>query len=238
MAETRQNFNHGKNNFTGQTDATDFEVTKVEYTDPKTGKLYILETKIGRLEAPEGYFIGKEPFDTQGDAFDYAVAYGEGRSRVMRQLIGNGMYYCYMHFFKFEDAGSYHSYINVEKWSQKQISKQRENDEMLGLCSLDELRDEGRDFASAEDPTASVGITKVMREQLDTVLEPVEREHLLKAVKAEAADRLEVEMKDGRTVLIRVDGLGSDGEEICVRLEEYRNGEKVREESTDDKTPF
>lgn len=170
MAETRQNFNHGKNNFTGQTDATDFEVTKVEYTDPKTGKLYILETKIGRLEAPEGYFIGKEPFDTQGDAFDYAVAYGEGRSRVMRQLIGNGMYYCYMHFFKFEDAGSYHSYVNVEKWSQKQISKQRENDEMLGLCSLDELRDEGRDFASAEDPTASVGITKVMREQLDKKL--------------------------------------------------------------------
>lgn len=170
MAETRQNLNQGNNSFTEQTDATEFEVTKVDYTDPKNGRHYTLETKIGRLEAPEGYFIGKEPFDTQGEAFDYAVAYGEGRSRVMRQLIGNGIYYCYMHFFKFEDAGSYHSYINIEKWSQKQLAKQRENDEMLGLCSLDELRDEGRDFASSEDPTASVGITKVMREQLDKKL--------------------------------------------------------------------
>lgn len=65
-----------------------------------------------------------------------------------------------------------------------------------------------------------------------TVLEPVEKEHLIKAVRAETADNLEVEMKDGRTVVITVDGLGSDGEEVCARLEEYRNGEKIREERT------
>lgn len=164
MAETRQI------STARQSEETEFEVTKVEYTDPKTGKHYTLETKIGRLEAPEGYFIGKEPFDTQGDAYDYARTYGEGRGRVMRQLIGNDTYYCYMHFFKFEEAGKYHSFINVEKWSQKQIAKQRENDTMLGLCSLDELRESGRDFASEDNPTESVGISKVMREQLDKKL--------------------------------------------------------------------
>ena len=164
MAETRHI------NVTDQSEETEFEVTRVEYTDPKTGKHFTLETKVGWIEAPDGYFIGKEPFESKADAYDYARTYGAGSSRVMRQLIGNGYYYCYMHFFRLEEITTYHNFLNVEKWNQKQIAEQHKNDAMLGLTSMDELVEKGHDFASEKDPTASVGITKVMRAELDKKL--------------------------------------------------------------------
>ena len=40
-----------------------------------------------------------------------------------------------------------------------------------------------------------------------TVLEPVEKEHLIKRVKAESAEQLEVSLKDGRTIVIQIGGL-------------------------------
>lgn len=156
----------GKNSRARHSKETEFETEKVEYTDPKTGKHFTLETKVGWIEAPEGYFIGKEPFENATAAYDYAREYGDGRSRVMRQLVGNGLYYCYMHFFKFEDAAEYHRFLNVEKWSQKQIAAQNENDAMLGVCSLNELMDEGKDYASENDPTASAGITSAMKSEI------------------------------------------------------------------------
>lgn len=64
-----------------------------------------------------------------------------------------------------------------------------------------------------------------------TILEPVEKEHQIKSVKAASADKLEVEMKDGRTIVIQVKGLDGKEAEIQVIVREYRDGKKIREES-------
>ncbi|WP_321003324.1 hypothetical protein [Eisenbergiella porci] len=64
-----------------------------------------------------------------------------------------------------------------------------------------------------------------------TVLEPVEKEHQIKSVKAASADTLEVEMKDGRAIVIQVKGLDGKEAEIQVIAREYRDGKKIREES-------
>ncbi len=65
-----------------------------------------------------------------------------------------------------------------------------------------------------------------------SVIEPYEAESVVKSVKAESADKLVVELTDGRVQEITIENLEGDGENIIIEVKEYKNGVLIREEST------
>jgi len=65
-----------------------------------------------------------------------------------------------------------------------------------------------------------------------SVIEPYENESFVKSVKAENANTLVVELKDGRVQEITISDLEGDGKNITVSAKEYVDGKLVREEST------
>ncbi|MFR9534599.1 MAG: hypothetical protein SNG49_07140 [Rikenellaceae bacterium] len=65
-----------------------------------------------------------------------------------------------------------------------------------------------------------------------SVIEPYEAESVVKSVKAESADKLIVELIDGRVQEITIENLEGDGENITIEVKEYKNGVLLREEKT------
>ena len=63
------------------------------------------------------------------------------------------------------------------------------------------------------------------------VLEPFRGEPVVAAVEASGPDSLLVTLADGRAQSIEISGL-CDGADICVRMQEYRHGVPVRDDST------
>ncbi|MDP4878397.1 MAG: hypothetical protein NWR36_00790, partial [Opitutales bacterium] len=66
-----------------------------------------------------------------------------------------------------------------------------------------------------------------------TVIEPFENEAVVKSVTAESANALTVELNDGRTHVIQINGL-EEGTNLTASIKEYKDGALVREEQHQD----
>ncbi len=64
-----------------------------------------------------------------------------------------------------------------------------------------------------------------------SVIEPYESASVIKSVKAESADRLTVELLDGRTQEITISNLVDDENNITIEVKEYKDGKLLREET-------
>jgi hypothetical protein len=65
------------------------------------------------------------------------------------------------------------------------------------------------------------------------VVEPYETKSVIKSVSAKSENELVVELTDGRVQEITISGLEGNGKNIKASVQEFRNGELVREENTD-----
>ena len=65
-----------------------------------------------------------------------------------------------------------------------------------------------------------------------SVIEPYEKESVVKSVTAKSPNQLIVELKDGWVQEITIDNLESNSEKIKVAVKESLNGRVVREEQT------
>ncbi len=65
-----------------------------------------------------------------------------------------------------------------------------------------------------------------------SVIEPYEKESVIKSVKASSANELVVELLDGRVQQITISNFEGDGTQIKVSVKEMKNGKVVREEKT------
>ena len=65
-----------------------------------------------------------------------------------------------------------------------------------------------------------------------TVIEPYEKESLVQFVAAPSADELIVKLKDGREHCLHFFGMEGEGNKLGVKVQEWKEGELVREEIT------
>jgi hypothetical protein len=65
-----------------------------------------------------------------------------------------------------------------------------------------------------------------------TLLEPHEKDSLIRKAEAFGSSRLKVELTDGRIQEIEISNLEDDGANIIVRAQESRNGRMIRSETT------
>ncbi|MFR9602545.1 MAG: hypothetical protein SNG02_01600 [Rikenellaceae bacterium] len=68
-----------------------------------------------------------------------------------------------------------------------------------------------------------------------SVIEPYEATSVVKSVVASSADKLTVELKDGRTQEITIVNLEGEGDDMRVEVKEYKGGKLVREEVAQNK---
>ncbi|MGH7991736.1 MAG: hypothetical protein ACREDS_16290, partial [Limisphaerales bacterium] len=65
-----------------------------------------------------------------------------------------------------------------------------------------------------------------------TVLEPYEDKRMVKSAMAESADKLRVQLADGRVQDIEIQNLAGGGNNIAVKITESKGGKVLRLEST------
>ena len=65
-----------------------------------------------------------------------------------------------------------------------------------------------------------------------TVIEPYEDQPMVKSAVALSADKLRVELNDGRVQEIELQNFDGDGKNIVVQLTETKDGQTLRQEST------
>ena len=65
-----------------------------------------------------------------------------------------------------------------------------------------------------------------------TVIEPYENRPVVKSAAALSADKLRVELNDGRVQEIAIQNFDGDGKNLVVQLTETQNGKVLRQEST------
>lgn len=65
-----------------------------------------------------------------------------------------------------------------------------------------------------------------------TVIEPYENQPVVKSASAQSADKLRVELADGRVQEIEIQDFAGDGKHIVVQLTETKDGKVLRQEST------
>lgn len=63
-----------------------------------------------------------------------------------------------------------------------------------------------------------------------TLIEPYDKQSVVKSAQAESADKLRVELTDGRTQELTIHNLEGEGNDISVSLQETKNGQSLRQE--------